>query len=51
MAKGQKRGNRELRKPKQLKKKPVAISVGAAGRNEPVKAAFTARLNGAKQHS
>jgi hypothetical protein len=44
MAKGQKRGNRETRKPKQPKKAPIAAP--AAGSAEPIRAVFATRRAG-----
>ncbi len=48
MAKGQKRSNRETRKPKQKKKTPVAPTLGAAGSVDPIRATFATNRNGGR---
>jgi hypothetical protein len=48
MAKGQKRGNREPKKPKQQKKAPIALSASGGGRNASVQATFSPRGAGVK---
>lgn len=50
MAKGQKRGNREPKKPKQTKKPPSAVVAGLSPNGDPVRLAFAKRPNGAKSH-
>jgi len=51
MAKGQKHGNREPKKPKQPKKTQIATLAVGTGRSESVQATFNTRRNGAKPHS